>query len=115
MYEEIRSYLKTEGKEFVDLVLLHPPYFDIVQFSKEKADLSNAGSLDEFLEMFKKVIQHSASLLKKGGYMGMVIGDKYQNSERIPLGFLCMQQAQQVGLKLKSIIVKNMEGNRGKL
>lgn len=115
VYHQVQNYLQKEQRKSVDLVLLHPPYFDIVKFSSGKADLSNASSLNEFLAMFKKVVQLSSSLLKKWGYVGIVIGDKYQNSERVPLGFLCMQQAQQVGLKLKSIIVKNMEWNRGKL
>jgi hypothetical protein len=49
----------------VDLVLLHPPYFDIVKFSQKKEDLSNTKSVDHFLEMFKKVLENSKKLLKK--------------------------------------------------
>jgi hypothetical protein len=71
--------------------------------------------VDHFLEMFKKVLENSKKLLKKWWYVWIVIGDKYQNSERIPLWFLCMQKAQEIWLKLKSIIVKNIEWNRGKL
>jgi hypothetical protein len=47
--------------------------------------------------------------------MIIVIGDAYKNSEWVPLGFMCMAEAQKYGFTLKSIIVKNMEGNRAKL
>mgnify|MGYP003763706673 CR=1 FL=1 len=113
--KDISKFLKENWKEYVDLVLLHPPYFDIVKFSQKKEDLSNTKSVDHFLEMFKKVLENSKKLLKKWWYVWIVIGDKYQNSERIPLWFLCMQKAQEIWLKLKSIIVKNIEWNRGKL
>lgn len=113
--DKIWWFLKENNRDDLDLVLLHPPYFDILKFSTKKEDLSNTESIDHFLEMFKKVLINSQKLLKKWWYIWIVIGDKYQNSERIPLGFLCMQKAQEIGLKLKSIIVKNMEWNRGKM
>lgn len=111
----IKTYLTLQNKNFVDLVLLHPPYFDIIKFSDKKQDLSNASNIEEFLKMFNKVLQNSFELLKSWWYMAVVIGDKYQNSEWIPLGFQCMAEAQKVGFKLKSIIVKNMEWNRWKI
>ena len=46
--------------------------------------------------------------------MAIVIGDKYLKGQWIPLGFHCMNEAQKLGLTLKSIVVKNMEGNRAK-
>lgn len=65
--------------------------------------------------MFGKVLDSTYGLLKDGAYCIVVIGDKYTNGEWIPLGFGCMNQAQKTWFKLKSIIVKNMEGNRGKI
>ncbi|MEF2175591.1 MAG: DNA methyltransferase [Candidatus Absconditabacteria bacterium] len=112
---QIEKYLNEKEKKDVDLVFLHPPYFDIIKFSENKEDLSNTKSLQEFLKLFKKVLKNSYLLLKSKGYLAIVIGDKYQNSEWIPLGFQCMAEAQKVGFTLKSIIVKNMEGNRGKI
>ena len=55
----------------VDLVLLHPPYFDIIKFSEDKKDLSNAWSLGDFLNMFSKVLQNSFELLKSNWYMAI--------------------------------------------
>lgn len=104
---------KNENKK-AQLAILHPPYFDIIKFSDDEKDLSNAASIDEFLKEFSKVIKNTKSILNKGGYLAIVIADKYSNSEWIPLGFYCMQEAQKQSLLLKSIIIKNMEGNRAK-
>ncbi|MDD2871347.1 MAG: DNA methyltransferase [Candidatus Gracilibacteria bacterium] len=110
----IDGLLSAYGQEGFDLALLHPPYDDIIKFTDNKEDLSNCESTQEFYNQFGKVLENTYSLLKKGAYCIVVIGDKYKNSEWIPLGFGCMNEAQKTGFKLKSVIVKNMEGNRGK-
>lgn len=109
--EKILKHRKVDG---IDLALLHPPYADIIKFTDKKEDLSNSGGIPEFVFNFWKVLKNTYKLLKDKGYMVIVIGDKYQNSEWVPLGFMCMAEAQKHGFKLKSIVVKNMEGNRGK-
>ena len=44
------------------------------------------------------------------------MGDVYKNSEVIPLGFYAMNAIRQnFKVKLKGTIIKNIEGNRGKL
>jgi hypothetical protein len=53
--------------------------------------------------------------MKKEGYLAIVIGDKYSSGQWIPLGFYCMNEAQKLGMLLKSVVVKNMEGNRAKM
>ena len=113
-YNKVNSILTKEGKEKVQLVVLHPPYFDILKFSNKKEDLSNAKDLKTFINMFGKVVKHCTEVLENNYYLAIVIGDKYSSGEWIPLGFYCMQEAQKQGLKLKSIIVKNMDGNRAK-
>lgn len=40
-------------------------------------------------------------------YCAVVIGDKYANSQVIPLGFYCMNLIMEKGLLLKAILVKN--------
>ena len=102
------------NNEKVQLAILHPPYFDIIKFTDNKNDLSNANNINEFLIEFNNVIKNVKTILKKDGYLAIVIADKYSNSEWVPLGFYCMKEAQKEGLLLKSIVVKNMEGNRAK-
>ena len=113
--ELIQAHLAQEQKEGFALSILHPPYADIIKFSDQKEDLSNCKSVEDFYTQTWKVLKNTFELTKKWGYMVIVIWDKYQNGERVPLGFGCMQKAIEVWFKLKSIIVKNMEGNRGKL
>lgn len=113
--EKIQKILHFREIEGFDLVFLHPPYDDIVKFSDNKNCLSNCKNIENFYEKFSKVAKNAFDLLKKWWYCVLVVGDKYQNSEWIPLWFNCMNECLKVGFKLKSTIVKNMEWNRGKL
>ena len=58
-----------------------------------------------------KFIKNTLGILEKNRYLAIVIGDKYTAGQWIPLGFYCLNEAQKLGLILKSIIIKNMEGN----
>ena len=60
------------------------------------------------------VIDNTLPCLEKNRYCAIVIGDKYANSEIVPLGFYCMNLFMQRGLKLKAILVKNFEETRSK-
>ncbi len=113
--EKVQKIMKHRDIDGVDLAILHPPYFDIIKFSDKAEDISNTKSTAHFIESFGKIIHNTHKILKKKGYMVIVIGDAYKNSEWVPLGFMCMAEAQKYGFTLKSIIVKNMEGNRAKL
>ncbi|MCD4705319.1 DNA adenine methylase [bacterium] len=113
-FEEVKKLLRRHKKKNVQLAILHPPYFDILKFTKSNTDLSNASSLKSFLEKFSLVLKNTISILEKDRYLAIVIGDKYTAGEWVPLGFYCMNEAQKLGLTLKSVIIKNMEGNRAK-
>ncbi len=106
--------LKKLGISSVQLVIMHPPYFDIIKFSQDPKDLSNADSVNNFLVMLKKVAANAASILDKGRYLVLVIGDKYVDGDWIPLGFLAMNEILNLGFSLKSIVVKNFEDTTGK-
>lgn len=113
-YDEVINILKEHNKKNVQLVIMHPPYFDIVKFSDNPKDLSNCNNIQSFIDLFGKSVEQAVSILDKERYLAIVIGDKYSAGEWFPLGFYCMNEAQKHNLLLKSIIVKNMEGNRGK-
>lgn len=98
----------------VQFIIYHPPYWNIIKFSEDSNDLSNSTTLEDFIENFKKVVCNTIPLLEKGRYCAVVIGDKYANSQIIPLGFYCMQTMQQEGLTLKATIVKNFGETKGK-
>lgn len=111
---DIETVMREMGRDAVDLYLMHPPYHDIIQFSDDPNDLSNAAGTEAFLTMFGAVLDNTIPLLRKGRFVGIVIGDKYAQGEWIPLGFYCMQEAMQRGLALKSIVVKNFDQTKGK-
>lgn len=109
-----REILSKHGISCVQFALLHPPYWDIIKFGDENNNLSNCENIEAFLDAFGKIIKNTYEILEPKRFMAIVIGDKYQNSEWIPLGFYCMQKAQEYNFKLKSIIVKNFDETKGK-
>ena len=111
-YEEA---LKNIGAKSVQFMIMHPPYWDIIKFSDDPKDLSNAKSIEEFLELMGKIIEKTFPLLDKGRYCALVIGDKYSGGEWITLAFYTMQEFLKRGYKLKSTIVKNFEETKGKM
>jgi hypothetical protein len=65
--------------------------------------------------MFGKIVEKATACLEVGRYLALIIGDKYSNGEWVPLGFYCMNKVmEQRNFLLKSLIVKNFEGTRGK-
>lgn len=106
-----RALKELSGREAADFVFLHPPYADIIRFSELAEDLSNVNSTEEFLAMWDAVCHQAWEALAPGRFAAVVIGDKYADSELIPLGFLCMAGMNRQGFKTKSIIVKNITGN----
>jgi DNA modification methylase len=111
--DRVLDALRELGKEQAELVILHPPYSDIIQFSggQDAQDLSHVQSDEEFLERFASVIDRSHELTAPGGTMAIVIGDKYARGQWVPLGFHTMQLAMDRGFTLKSIVVKDIQGN----
>ena len=101
-------------QENYQLIILHPPYWDIIKFGNDSKNLSNLKTLDDFLKSFEKVIKHTYELLDDGRFLAVIIGDKYKNGEWFPLGFHVMNEILKHKYKLKSIIVKDIQENRGK-
>lgn len=106
---DFAKLLKANGGKSAQLLIMHPPYHDIIKFSNDPEDLSNAKSVEAFTEMFGKIVDNTYDILDKGRYLGIVIGDKYSKGEWIPLGFRVMDEVLKRGYKLKSVIVKNFE------
>ncbi len=109
--EKVLKNLQEMGTCGSQLAILHPPYADIIKFSELDSDLSNCDSTEHFLKSFALVAGNAYDTLEDGRFAILVIGDKYCAGELDPLGFKCMSVMQQAGFKIKSIIVKNIEGN----
>lgn len=112
---DYKKELKRIGIKSIQFLIMHPPYWDIIKFSKKKNDLSNAKTIDQFLRLFGEVVDKTYPLLDKGRFFALVIGDKYSKGEWIPLGFYTMQEVLKKGYKLKSLVVKNFDETKGKM
>ena len=100
----------------VDFVIAHPPYLDIIEFTKQENDLSNISDVNIFVEKIVCAFKNALNYLPKNKYFAVVMGDVYKDGEVIPLGFYTMHAIKNnFKVKLKGTIVKNIEGNRGKL
>lgn len=110
----VRTKLAELGKEKAQMIVAHPPYHDIIRFSEKEECLSNAESTEAFNTMYGEILDNLTPLLEDERFLVLVIGDKYAQGEWIPLGFELMQETMARGYKLKSLVVKNMSGNRAK-
>lgn len=90
----------------MDLICTHPPYANIINYSEDiQSDLSLL-NVKEFLVEMEKVASESFRVLKKGKFCAVLMGDTRKNGHVIPLGFKTMEVFQNVGFKLKEIIIK---------
>lgn len=116
MTKNLDTILQNRPEKNVDFLIAHPPYLDIVKFTDNEADLSKISDVKIFIEKIKIALENSLKYLAKGKYFAIVIGDVYKNSEVIPLGFYLMNMIKEsFKVKMKGIVVKNIEGNRGKI
>ncbi len=109
--EKVQTRLEIMGRQNAQMLILHPPYDDIIKFSDKKEDLSNCATTEEFYDLFKKVAQNGYDLLEQNRFAALIIGDKYANSRYISLGFECQRRMEEIGFVTKAVIVKNITGN----
>src|SRR6266540_6634958 len=60
---DYHELLARHGQRSAQLVILHPPYFDIIKFSDDPRDLSNAASIEVFLAQIGAVVDKLAAVL----------------------------------------------------
>jgi len=88
--------------EKYDFIFIHPPYWNIIRYSDNPNDLSNAKTIDNFTGMLTNCLNKCWNVLKKGGLLVMQIGDKRQSGKYyFLLGYLNWKVC-----KIKDIIIK---------
>lgn len=96
----------------IDLICTHPPYANIIKYSKGiKGDISLL-CVDEFLAEIRKVATESYRVLKNGKICAVMIGDIRKYGKVIPLGFRVMECFLQAGFTNKEIIIKEQHNCR---
>jgi SAM-dependent methyltransferase len=95
--------------EAIDLIATHPPYANIIPYSKEKVigDLSNVHSIDEYAVEMAKVALESFRVLKHGKYCAILVGDTRRNKHYVPLAYRVMQAFLKAGFLLKEDVIKH--------
>ncbi len=90
----------------IDLICTHPPYANIIKYSKGLEGDISLMMVDDFLEQIKKVAEEAYRVLKKGKICAVMIGDIRRYGKVVPLGFRLMECFLQAGFLNKEIIIK---------
>jgi DNA modification methylase len=102
-----------EIQEPVDLILSHPPYWDMIKYSEEDEDGSSQETLLDFIKWWEEIVINSFKNLKVGGYFILACGNMYKNGEEIELGELLKTTLIFNGFKLKQHIIKDYGETKG--
>jgi DNA modification methylase len=102
----------------VQLLIMHPPYWQAVHFSDKLEDGSNQPTLESYLAWFKEIVENTIQYLDVGRFLVLVAGNIYYESEEVTLGYYLKEIIRAYGFKLKSHIIKDYgetkSGNFGK-
>jgi len=97
----------------VQLIIMHPPYWNIVKFSEESADGSNCSSLENYLLWFEECVRNVVKFLDKGRFLILVCGNIYKDGEELTLGVWCKDVVRKYGFRLRSHIIKDYGETKG--
>jgi DNA modification methylase len=94
--------------ETVDLIAMHPPYANIISYSKNgiAGDLSSVRNIDNFIGEMTKVAAESYRVLKEGKYCCVLIGDTRREKHYVPVASRVMRAFCAAGFVLKENIIK---------
>ncbi len=99
--------------ESVDLVFIHPPYWNLVHYttSKEKLpDLSRAKTASQFIHTLEGVFMECHRILKPGKFMCVLLGDLIRNGRFVPLCRKTANMAESIGFSDYGHAVKLAHG-----
>jgi len=102
--------------ESIDLIVTHPPYFNIIGYSEGEieGDLSKL-KFEDYIKAIKEIAQESFRVLKENKYCAILIGDTRKHKHYVPLAYRVMEKFLEVGFTLKEDIIKlqhNVTTNR---
>lgn len=92
----------------VDLIITHPPYLNIVQYSNNTIDedLSSIGSIPKYFNEIQAVSKELYRVLKGGHYCAILIGDTRKAQHYVPLSYYLLNTFLKTGFILKEEIIK---------
>lgn len=110
-YGDSRTF--NAGNNF-QMILSHPPYWDMVKYSDKPEDGSTKKTLTEFLTWWNEILDNSVDRLKDNGYFILACGNIYKNSEEIEVGEILKNMILKRGFILKQHIIKDYGESKGK-
>lgn len=95
----------------IDFCFAHPPYWDLIKYSKEygriEDDLSETKNLEEFLEGIREVFKGVYNALKEEKFFCVLIGEAFKNGGKvIPLDYYLTKVGLEVGFDFYVKIIK---------
>lgn len=96
----------------IDFICMHPPYANIIKYSKGIPGDISLLCVEDFLEEMNKVVAESFRVLKKSKMCAIMIGDVRRHGKVIPLGFKVMECFLRAGFTNKEIIIKEQHNCR---
>ena len=103
------SFIKNSS---IDFICTHPPYADIIKYSRDLEGDISLHEWEEFLLDMGKVAEESFRVLKNSKMCAVMMGDIRKKGKVIPLGFYVMETFLHVGFSLKEIIIKEQHNCR---
>ena len=94
--------------EYIDLIATHPPYANIIPYSKQKVkgDLSDVYNIDEYVDEMRKVAKESLRVLKPDRYCAILIGDTRRNKHYVSIAYRVLTAFLKAGFILKEDVIK---------
>jgi DNA modification methylase len=102
-----------DPKTNVQLIIMHPPYHNIIKYSDNSNDGSNFNSIDDFLKWFTRVSKNVIKYLDSQRFLILVCGNIYSFGEEHTLGVWCKDIIRTMGFKCKSHIIKDYGETKG--
>lgn len=92
----------------IDLIATHPPYANIIPYSKERenGDLSRVHSIDEFVNETRAVARECLRVLKPGKHCAILIGDTHKHKHYVPISFRVLEVFLAEGFILREDVIK---------
>ncbi len=99
------SFLQDDS---VDLIITHPPYLNIIKYSKNKIseDLSSSSNILKFLDNIEIIAKECYRVLKPDKYCAILVGDTRRAQHYVPLSYYVLERFLKVGFILKEEIIK---------
>ncbi|MEE9295708.1 MAG: DNA methyltransferase [Phycisphaerae bacterium] len=88
-----------------DLIWLHPPYWNIIRYSDDPADLSTCDDYGHFVERLRVCLRRCYDALTPGGRLAVLVGDVRRRGSYKPIVRDVMNMEGELG-RLRSVIIK---------